>query len=136
MSKVQAEIDAIIEEEWMRTMDCVEKLRTKYPDDVYKKTVLDIVLDKADRYEKFIREKREKYYSISSFIEKQFYYNNDLKLCEEGYKKNIERINRYLKSPEPRPYEEWVNTLVYQFMKTDGYKRTVEFYIDLGEILQ
>jgi hypothetical protein len=124
------------ETEWSSIIECVEKLRKQYPDSVYKKTVMEIVQDLSARYDKQIQKKRDEYNNLSTFMEKQRYYNDVLRNREEGYQHSKNRLNNYLRNPEPQPYETWVTPLVYEFMKQNGYRYTIEFYISLNAVLK
>jgi hypothetical protein len=116
------------------TVELIEKLREQYPDDVYEKTVLEIVLERDREADAFIEKKRREYLTLQTFKEKQEYYKKH-KVREQGYLMVKEAYSRYLQNPKPKPYESWVTPTVYDFMKSAGYKLTVEHHISFQDIL-
>jgi hypothetical protein len=128
-------LEELEEKEWEDSVECVKRLRRQYPDSVYHKTVTEIVEKLSLQYDQQIQKRRDEYHAIKNFLDRQRFYNEVLSVRELGYKQSKEKIENYFKNPKPKSYEAWVTPMIYDFMKTHGYRQTVEHYISFGNIL-
>lgn len=102
--------------------ELAQQIRDQFPDNVLKETLVDVAKKKLKDYEVHIEKKRHEYNKLTSFTEKSDYYDNILKVREEGYRLAKAKLEHFIANPHPKPYEMWVTKSVHEYMTTIGYK--------------
>lgn len=109
----------------------VQRLRVKFPESVLKDTVAEESKVLKQSADSVIQKYRSKYSKLNSFTEKDHYFKNTLAHMETAYQKVIKEL-----SQKPKPYESWVDSHVYQLMKSNGFRNTVVYAMITGLIYE
>lgn len=110
---------------------CVQRIRSKFSDSLLKETVAKEAKELKQSADSVIQSYRAKYNNLNSFIERSEYFKNTLSHMEAAYKKILKELNQ-----QPKPYELWVDSHVYQLMKSNGFRNTVVYSMSTGLIYE
>lgn len=133
--EVLVELDQMEDRHLSRIVEDIESIRRQYPESFLLKTTIDLAKEQLKKDEAHINKHRQKYNSIKSFKERKDYYDNTLRLREEGYKICQSKLLKFLASPKVNSYEAWVTEYTYPRMKKHGYKDTVLHELLFGNLI-
>lgn len=106
-------------------LDAIMELKNKYPEDEIRDVAIECAKEQRIKNNEQISSIRNEYNSLTSFKEKQEFYNNKLASRELGFRVVSEKLNKFINNPKINPYEEWAGVGTLESIERKGIKATV-----------